>query len=127
MRRIGTVLMLITLFFTACSPDQAVKNYYRSYLTGDYVRAGRHVVSSQRELFERYAVQLRPDERRQLHRRTVHVRNVSTDYRSDTSAIATCQVLLKETDGSQDTLCRLVLLKKEGCRWKVSSGAWSER
>ena len=36
-------------------------------------------------------------------------------------------ILLREPSQREDTLYRLVLLKKEGRRWKVSSGVWSER
>ena len=114
-------------FFTACSSEQAVKKYYRAYLTGDYLRASRHVLSGQRESLSLHAAQLQAEERRQLRRRKVRVRDVSTDFESDSTAVATCMVLLKEPDRREDTLYRLVLLKKEGRRWKVSSGVWSER
>ena len=127
MRRFGTVLILTTLFFTACSPDQAVKNYYRSYLTGDYCRAARYAASSEQEAYRMFGQQLRPEEKKRLHKRKVRVRDVSTEALSDTSMLATCTVLLKEPQKSEDTLYRLVQLKKEGRRWKVSSGVWSER
>lgn len=127
MRRIGTVLILTTLFFTACSPDQAVKNYYRSYLTGDYYRTARYAVSSEQETYRLFGQQLRPEDKKRLHKRKVRVRDVSTEALGDTSMLATCTVLLKEPQRSEDTLYRLVLLKKEGRRWKVSSGVWSER
>ena len=114
-------------FFTACSSEQAVKKYYRAYLTGDYLRASRHVLSGQRESLSLHAAQLQPEERRQLRRRKVRVQDVSTDFESDSTAVATCMVLLKEPDHREDTLYRLVLLKKEGRRWKVNHGIWSER
>ena len=74
-----------------------------------------------------FGQQLRPEEKKRLHKRKVRVRDVSTEALGDTSMLATCTVLLKEPQKSEDTLYRLVLLKKEGRRWKVSSGVWSER
>lgn len=126
MRKAG-FLLFATFFFTACSPDQAVKKYYRSYLTGDYVRARSHVTVSQQEAFSVFDVQLRPDEKKRLRQRRVRVRDVAVDRLNDSSAIATCVILLREPQQREDTLYRLVLLKKEGRRWKVGSGVWSER
>jgi hypothetical protein len=125
MRKIGFVLFVI--FFTACSPDQAVKNYYRSYLSGDYVRAQHYVTVSQKEAFSAFTGQLRQDDKKRLRQRRARVRDVAVDRLNDTTAIATCVILLREPSQREDTLYRLVLLKKENRRWKVSSGVWSER
>ncbi|MBO7465566.1 MAG: hypothetical protein J6T56_06955 [Bacteroidales bacterium] len=114
------------IFFTACSPDQAVKNYYRSYLTGDYVRAQHYVSVSQREAFSLFAGQLRPDDKKRLRQRRVRVRDVVVDRLNDTAAVATCVVLLREPSQPKDTLYRLALLKKEGRRWRIGSGVWTE-
>ena len=114
-------------FFTACSSDQAVKKFYRAYLTGDYVRARNHVTVSQQEDFSVFAGQLRQDDKKRLRQRRVRVRDVAVEHLNDTSAIASCMILLREPSQQEDSLYRLVLLKKEGRCWKVCSGIWSER
>jgi hypothetical protein len=85
------------------------------------------VTVSQQEAFSDFAGQLRQDDKKRLRQRRVRVRDVAVDRLSDSSAIATCVILLREPSQREDTLYRLVLLKKEGRRWKVSSGIWSER
>lgn len=121
MRRIGIVL-ISTMFFTACSPDQAVKNYYRASLNGEYAHAGRYVVSSQREAYAMLDKQQTPEDRKALRRRKVHVRDVSVERTNDSAAVATCMLLVKERKQPEDTAYRVVLLKKEGRRWKVNNG-----
>ncbi|MBQ2488814.1 MAG: hypothetical protein II525_03260 [Bacteroidales bacterium] len=82
---------------------------------------------SQQEDFSVFAGQLRQDDKKRLRQRRVRVRDVAVEHLNDTSAIASCVILLREPSQREDTLYRLVLLKKEGRRWKVSSGVWSER
>lgn len=121
MRRIGTVLLSF-LFFTACSPDQAVKNYYKASLSGDYGHAGRYVVHSQKEAYDLLEQQQTAADRKVLRGRRVQVKDVQSQRTDDSSAVATCMLLLREHRQPADTLYRVVLLKKEGIRWKVNNG-----
>lgn len=126
MRRIGIVLLGI-LFFTACSPDQAVKKYYRATLSGNYIHAGRFALKSHKDVYVLLDQQQTVEDRKSLRRRRVYVRDVRSERTSDSTAVATCMLLVKAQKQPMDTAYRVILLKKEGGRWKVNNGLLSVR
>lgn len=121
MRRIG-ILILSVMFFTACSPDQAVKNYYRATLNGNYAHAAHYVVESQKPACELLEQQQTDEDRKVLRSRRVQVKDVQSQRMNDSAAIATCMLVVREKKQPADTAYRVVLLKKEGRRWKVNNG-----
>lgn len=121
MRCIGIVLLSL-IFFTACSPDQAVKNYYKASLNGNYAHAGHYVVESQKEAYILLEQQQTDADRKALRRRSIRVRDVRSERTNDSAAVATCMLLIKEHKQPVDTAYRVVLLKKEGRCWKVNNG-----
>ena len=121
MRRFGIVFISV-LFFTACSSDQAVKNYYRAYFNGNYARAARYVVNSQQESYSIMEQQQTKVDKKSLRNRSVRVKNVQSEHTSDSTAVATCMLVIKKDKQVSDTAYRVVLLKKEGRRWKVNNG-----
>lgn len=61
MKRIFYIVFLgIIFFFTACSPDQAVKKYYKACLKGDYAKAEKYVISAQKDSYKILKKNIRP-------------------------------------------------------------------
>ena len=95
MRCVGIVLLSL-IFFTACSPDQAAKNYYKASLNGNYAHAGHYVVESQKEAYILLEQQQTDADRKALRRRSIRVRDVRSERTNDSAAVATCMLLIKE-------------------------------
>ncbi len=114
--------LLIVLFFTACTPKQAVKNYYQACLKGDFVRAERHVVRAQKESCRLFADQMQKEDKAFLKKRHSEVRQVEIEKLDDTTAVASCLLIEGEKNMPYDTVRRTVLVKKEGLHWGVCNG-----
>ncbi|MBO4282631.1 MAG: hypothetical protein J5873_05510 [Bacteroidales bacterium] len=89
---------------------------------GDFLKAGRYAVSGQQEAYERMAEQWRAEDRRQARSRRYEVKDVRSDRSDDSTAVSSCMLVVKRKGLPNDTVYRVVLLKKEGLRWKVNSG-----
>lgn len=109
------------VFFTACSPDQAVKKYYKACLKGDYDAASRQVIAVQREACATLGDYLGKAESESMHRRKVKVREVQVKPIDDTSSVASC-TLIVQSGAQSDTTHKVVMLKKESGRWLICNG-----
>lgn len=99
-----------------------MKKYYSALGKGNFQKAGRYVVAGQQEAYARMAEQWQESDKRQACRQRYEVKDVRTDLTSDSSAVSSCMLLVVHEDAPNDTVYRVVLLKKEGRCWKVNNG-----
>lgn len=122
MKRIFYIVFLgIIFFFTACSPDQAVKKYYKACLKGDYAKAEKYVISAQKDSYKILKKKYKTIKHKDPDIPKVKVKDIQVRHLDDSSAIASFD-LITIADSSADTLPKLVMLKKEKGAWRICNG-----
>lgn len=99
-----------------------MKSYYRAELKGDFERAGDFVPASRREAYSDFADALTHKNRAALRKRKINVKNIQVKKITDTTAVASCDLIIKTEKERADTVYRVVMMQKEGCRWKIDNG-----
>ncbi|MBO4402185.1 MAG: hypothetical protein J5792_00660 [Bacteroidales bacterium] len=90
-------------------------------MRGHYLRAGRYVIEAQRDSYKLFDEHKGREEKAFLRQRKVKVTEVRTTQRSDTTAVASCNLIIRTAEKT-DTICKNVLLKKEKGRWRICNG-----